>query len=100
MTREAIVSEVERCGVVAIIRMKEPAKVAGVVEAMLAGGVRVLEVTMTVPGAVELIRDLAKTLPRELILGAGTILDPETADRVIDAGATFLVSPVLRMPLI
>jgi 2-dehydro-3-deoxyphosphogluconate aldolase/(4S)-4-hydroxy-2-oxoglutarate aldolase len=99
-TREAVVAEIERCGVVAIIRMKEPGKVAAVVEALLEGGVRVLEVTMTVPGAVELIGQLASTLPPELVLGAGTVLDSETAERVIDAGARFLVSPVLRLPLI
>lgn len=100
MTREQIVAEVEACGVVAIIRMKDPGRVAGVVDALLAGGVRVLEVTMTVPGAIELIRGLAKSLPRELILGAGTVTDTETADRVIDAGARFLVSPVLRVPIV
>ena len=99
-TRTAVVAEVERCGVVAIIRMKDPGKVAAVVDALLAGGVRVLEVTMTVPGAVELIRGLASALPPELVLGAGTVVDSETAERVIDAGASFLVSPVLRLPVI
>jgi 2-dehydro-3-deoxyphosphogluconate aldolase/(4S)-4-hydroxy-2-oxoglutarate aldolase len=98
--RQAIVAEVERCGVVAIIRMKDPGKVAGVVDALLAGGVRVLEVTMTVPGAIELIRGLAASLPKELILGAGTVVDADTAERVIDAGAAFLVSPVMRLPVI
>jgi 2-dehydro-3-deoxyphosphogluconate aldolase/(4S)-4-hydroxy-2-oxoglutarate aldolase len=97
--REATVAEIERCGVVAIIRMKDPAKLTAVVDALLSGGVRALEVTMTVPGAVDLIRGLAKTLPSELVLGAGTVLDVETAERVIDAGARFLVSPVLRLEL-
>ena len=99
-SREAVVAEVERCGVVAIIRMKDPARLRAVVDALLAGGVRVLEVTMTVPGAIELIRTLASALPPELVLGAGTVVDVETADRVIDAGAGFLVSPVLRPSLI
>jgi 2-dehydro-3-deoxyphosphogluconate aldolase/(4S)-4-hydroxy-2-oxoglutarate aldolase len=98
--REEIVSAVERCGVVAIIRMKDANKVAAVVDALLEGGVRVLEVTMTVPGAVDLIRGLAPRMPPELVLGAGTVVDAETADRVIDAGAKFLVSPVLRLPVI
>ena len=100
MPTDTTVTEIERCGVIAIIQMKDPAKVAGVVDAMLAGGVRVLEVTMTVPGAVDLIRELSRTLPPELILGAGTVVDSETAERVIDAGARFLVSPVMRLPLI
>jgi 2-dehydro-3-deoxyphosphogluconate aldolase/(4S)-4-hydroxy-2-oxoglutarate aldolase len=99
-TRELTVAEIERCGVVAIIRMKDSGRVAEVVDALLTGGVRVLEVTMTVPGAVDLIRDLAPRLPPELTLGAGTVLDSETADRVIDAGAAFLVSPVLRLSII
>ncbi len=80
--------------------MKDPARLRAVVDALLAGGVRVLEVTMTVPGAIELIRTLASALPPELVLGAGTVVDVETADRVIDAGAGFLVSPVLRPSLI
>ena len=99
-SRETVVAEVERCGVVAIIRIKDPGRLTAVVEALLAGGVRVLEVTMTVPGAVELIRTLASTLPPDLVLGAGTVVDVETADRVIDAGAAFLVSPVLRLSLV
>jgi 2-dehydro-3-deoxyphosphogluconate aldolase/(4S)-4-hydroxy-2-oxoglutarate aldolase len=98
--REQVLAEVEQCGVVAIIRMKDPGKVAAVVDALLAGGVRVLEVTMTVPGAVGLIRGLARTLPPELVLGAGTVTDAGTAEQVIDAGAKFLVTPVLRRPVI
>jgi len=57
-------------------------------------------VTMTVPGAIELIRGLAAKLPPEFVLGAGTVTDTETAEKVIDAGARFLVSPVFRLPLI
>src|SRR3990172_1868482 len=70
--RKHVVSEVERCGVVAIIRMKDPGKLAGVVDALLAGGVRVLEGAMTVPGAGELVRGLAKTLPAGMGVGGGT----------------------------
>jgi len=99
-SRESTVAEVERCGVVAIIRMKDPGRLTAVVDALLAGGVRVLEVTMTVPGAIELIRELALLLPPQLVLGAGTVPDSETAERVIDAGAKFLVSPVCRLALI
>lgn len=98
--REAIVQEIERAGIVAVIRMKEPDKLRAVVDAIAAGGVRALEVTMTVPGAVELIRQLAPTLPPGFVLGAGTVLDAATALRVIDAGAQFVVSPVFRVPVI
>lgn len=99
-SRETIVKQIEDAGIVAVIRIREPEKLRAVVEAISEGGVRALEVTMTVPGAVELIRELAPTLPSGFVLGAGTVLDPETAARVIDAGATFVVSPVFRTPVI
>src|SRR5262245_57995556 len=98
--RETIVRTVEGCGVVAVIRMQDPTRLQAVVDALAAGGVRAFEVTMTVPGAVELIRGLAPTLREGFVLGAGTVLDPETAARVIDAGARFVVSPVLRPAVI
>lgn len=98
--REAIVQSIEQAGIVAVIRMKEPGKLRAVVDAIADGGIRALEVTMTVPGAVELIRQLAPTLPAGFILGAGTVLDGETVARVIDAGAQFVVSPVFRRSVI
>ncbi len=98
--REAIVAAIEREGIVAVIRIKEPQRLRAVVDAIAAGGVRALEVTMTVPGAVDLIRDLAPGLPDGFVLGAGTVLDAGTAVRVIDAGARFVVSPVLRRSVI
>jgi 2-dehydro-3-deoxyphosphogluconate aldolase/(4S)-4-hydroxy-2-oxoglutarate aldolase len=100
VTRQAIVQAVERAGVVAIIRMKDPSAIRGVVDALMEGGVRVLEVTMTVPGAVEVIRALAPTMPAEFILGAGTVTDALTAAHVIDAGAKFVVCPVFRPEII
>ena len=99
-TRETVVQEIEGAGIVAVIRIKEPEKLRAVVDAISEGGVRALEVTMTVPGAVDLIRQLAPTLPAGFVLGAGTVLDADTAARVIDAGATFVVSPVFRKPVI
>ncbi len=98
--RAAVVAEVENAGIVAIIRMKDPDKVRAVFEAIADGGVTVIEVTMSVPGAVELIRGLARDLPAGCVLGAGTVLDGETAQQVIDAGAAFVVSPVLRPEVI
>ena len=98
--RTDIVTAIEEAGVVAVIRLKEPDKLRAVVEAIGQGGIRAIEVTMTVPGAVELIRQLAPTMPPGFILGAGTVLDPETAQQVIDAGAQFVVSPVFRRGVI
>lgn len=98
--RAATVRAIEQFGIVAVIRLKDPARVRGVVDALAAGGVRALEVTMTVPRAVELIRELAPTMPDGFLLGAGTVTDVATARAVIDAGAAFIVGPVFRPDVI
>jgi 2-dehydro-3-deoxyphosphogluconate aldolase/(4S)-4-hydroxy-2-oxoglutarate aldolase len=95
-----LVAQVEQAGIVAVIRMKEPQKLRAVVDALAEGGIRALEITMTVPGAVELIRQLAPTLPAGVIFGAGTVLDADTVHQVVDAGARFIVSPVFRREVI
>lgn len=100
MSRLQVVQEIESSGVVAVIRLKEPAKLRAVVDALMEGGVTALEVTMTVPGAVGLIEGLARTLPGDFNLGAGTVLDPETARQVILAGAKFIVAPTLNLATI
>ncbi len=98
--RAATVRAIEQFGIVAVIRLKDPARVRGVVDALAAGGVRALEVTMTVPRAVDLIRELAPTMPDGFLLGAGTVTDAATARAVIDAGAEFIVGPVFRPDVI
>ena len=98
--RTTTARRLEQLGVVAVIRLKDPDKVRAVVDALAAGGVRALEVTMTVPRAVELIRELAPTMPEGFLLGAGTVTDAATAHAVIDAGASYIVSPVFRVEVI
>jgi 2-dehydro-3-deoxyphosphogluconate aldolase / (4S)-4-hydroxy-2-oxoglutarate aldolase len=98
--RSETVRQIEQLGIVAVIRLRDPGKLRAVVDAIVAGGVRALEVTMTVPGAVELIRGLAPTLPDGFLLGAGTVIDAATARAVIDAGAQFVISPVFRREVI
>lgn len=94
--RAATVSAIEACGAVAVIRMKEPEKLRAVVDALAEGGVRALEVTMTVPRAIQMIEALAPSLPEGFLIGAGTVLDPETARLAMLAGANFVVSPIFR----
>src|SRR5262249_17840963 len=94
--RAAIARAIEQLGVVAVIRLKDPDKLRAVVDALAAGGVRALEVTMTVPRAIDLIRELAPALPDGFLLGAGPVIDPATANAVIEAGARFVVGPVFR----
>jgi 2-dehydro-3-deoxyphosphogluconate aldolase/(4S)-4-hydroxy-2-oxoglutarate aldolase len=91
---------IEATGVVAIIRTKDPARVQDIVGALARGGVRVLEITMTVPGAIDAIREVSTSLPEGILLGAGTVLDADTAHRVLDAGAKFVVAPILDLDTI
>ena len=93
MTRTEAVRQIEETGVVAVIRLRAPDKLRAVIDALAEGGVRALEVTMSVPNAPELIREIAPGLSPEFLLGAGTVLDPETARQVILAGAQFVVGP-------
>ena len=98
--RIGIVRRLEAAGVVAVIRLSDGTALRAVADALAAGGVRALEVTMTVPRAAALIEELATALPPEFIVGAGTVLDAATAREVIAAGAQFIVSPVFRRPVL
>ena len=100
MSRTATVAQIQRDRVIAILRLANPAGAAPVIAALVAGGLTLIEITMTVPGALELIAATSRTLPAGVVLGAGTILDVETARRAIDAGARFIVSPVCRIALV
>ena len=100
MQRTDIVARIERERVVAVIRLEQADTLRTVIDALAAGGVRVFEVTMTVPRAIEMIGELAPTLPAGFLLGAGTVLDAETARLAILAGAQFVVGPVFRPEVI
>jgi 2-dehydro-3-deoxyphosphogluconate aldolase / (4S)-4-hydroxy-2-oxoglutarate aldolase len=98
--RRDVAAAIEEAGVIAVIRITTVDRVHAVVEALMAGGVRALEITMTVPGALDVIRELAAMLPPDILLGAGTVLDEQTASRAIEGGARFVVSPVFKPELI
>lgn len=99
-TRVDAVHAIEAAGVVAVVRLSDAELARDVALALAAGGVRAVEITMTVPRAVELIEQLTDTLPSKVLVGAGTVLDTATARDVIRAGARFVVSPVFRPALI
>ena len=80
-------------GIVAVIRARSGEQLVEVARALLSGGVDVMEVTFTVPGAVHVLERVADQLGDQILLGAGTVLDPETARAAILAGAEFIVSP-------
>ena len=83
-------------GIVAIVRAPSADEALRTVEAIHAGGLSVIEVTMTVPGALDVLEELSGKIGGKVLLGAGTVLDPETARACILAGAEFLVSPTLN----
>jgi 2-dehydro-3-deoxyphosphogluconate aldolase/(4S)-4-hydroxy-2-oxoglutarate aldolase len=91
---------IERIGLIPVLRAKSVAQGRAVVEAMIAGGVTVVEVTMTVPGAVDLLKELKKAYGDKLLLGSGTVTTADQAQATIDAGAEFVVSPSLHPEVI
>lgn len=87
-------------GIIAIMRASNPERLMAAAEAILVGGVRAIEVTMTTPGALDVIRGAAEIFQGRLLFGAGSVLDAETARTAILAGADFIVSPILNLDLI
>ncbi|SMB93497.1 2-keto-3-deoxy-phosphogluconate aldolase [Thermanaeromonas toyohensis ToBE] len=89
------------CGIVAVVRAEGPEQALKIAEAIKAGGVEAIEIALTVPGAIDVIRELARAYRNgEILIGAGTVLDAETARAAILAGAEFLVSPCLNLDMI
>ena len=89
-----------KSGVVAVVRMNEAVSLRRAAEAVVAGGVGSFEVTLTTPGAIDSVRDLASAKIPGCLVGAGTVLDAKTANEAIDAGARFIVSPTLEPDVI
>lgn len=90
----SIVAAIEAEGVVAVIRMHDPQRLAPVLEAVVEGGVRAIEITMTVPGALDQIADTHARFGADIILGVGSVRDSAGARAAVDAGARFVVSPI------
>lgn len=91
---------IERVGLIPVLRAKNVKQGRALVDAMMAGGVTVVEVTMTVPGAVDLLKELKKEYGAKLLLGSGTVTTADQAQATIDAGAEFVVSPSLHPDVI
>jgi len=87
-------------GLIPVIRVASAAEAIDVADAIKEGGVTVIEITMSVPGALDTIKELTKKYKDDIIMGAGTILDPETGRAALLAGAQFLVTPTLNLDLI
>lgn len=100
MSRETDLQRVVDCGIVAVVRFSEPGPLVDVMKALADGGVTVAEVTFTVPNAIDVIREARRQLGDRVLLGAGTVLDSETARAAILAGAEFIVAPTVNVDVI
>jgi 2-dehydro-3-deoxyphosphogluconate aldolase / (4S)-4-hydroxy-2-oxoglutarate aldolase len=100
MSRIEDLNRVLKTGIVAIIRAPSSDQLVAVAAALFEGGIDVIEVTFTVPGALEILAAVKKELGDRVLLGAGTVLDPETARAALLAGAEFIVSPSLNLDVI
>jgi 2-dehydro-3-deoxyphosphogluconate aldolase/(4S)-4-hydroxy-2-oxoglutarate aldolase len=96
----SVVDRIRQIGIIPVVRATSSDEALAAVEAIRAGGISVLEITMTVPGAVKIIRTLTRQLGDEALIGAGTVLDSEGARECVDAGARFIVSPALDVETI
>lgn len=100
MDKIQIIQKIEETGLVPVVRAASSDEAMRVIDAIKEGGVSVLEITMTVPGAVKVIEEVVAKYGSEATVGAGTVLDPETARACILAGAQFVVSPALNLETI
>lgn len=100
LTREEQYNLIEEVGVIAIVRADSSEELIDVVGAIKAGGINIIEITMTTPNALQTIADVSQKYRSEVLVGVGSVLDAETARAAILAGAEFVVSPVLKSDVI
>jgi 2-dehydro-3-deoxyphosphogluconate aldolase/(4S)-4-hydroxy-2-oxoglutarate aldolase len=100
MSGQDTLGRIARTGIIPVVRAASGEEALAVVNAIRAGGIDVIELTMTVPGAVDVIRELVRTCGGDVVVGAGTVLDAETARACMLAGARFIVSPIVDEPTI
>ena len=97
---QSVVDRIRQIGVIPVVRARSSDEALAAVEAIRAGGIPILEMTLTVPGAIRIIAELTRRLGDDALIGAGTVLDADAARACIDAGARFVVSPALDIPTI
>jgi len=100
MEKREVFNRMAAEGLIPVIRVTSASEAIDVADAIKEGGVHLIEITMSVQGALDVIRELAKKYKDEIIMGAGTVLDPETGRAALLAGAQFIVSPTLNLDLI
>ena len=100
MERDEILKSIIESGAVAVIRLSDASKLIKIAEAIYKGGISAIEITMTVPNALNLIEKLNQELGSFIQLGVGSVLDAETAKQAIEAGAKYVVSPIFKKEII
>jgi 2-dehydro-3-deoxyphosphogluconate aldolase/(4S)-4-hydroxy-2-oxoglutarate aldolase len=100
MGKAEVLKRIEEVGVIPVVRAASSDQAIAVAEAISEGGIPLLEITMTVPGAVSVITEISKRYGNEVLVGAGTVLDPGAARACIEAGAQFIISPSLNLKTI
>lgn len=100
MERQTILDRILSEKLIPVVRVERAEQALEVAKALLQGGSHIIEITMTVPGATEVIKELSKSLPKDVYIGAGTVLNPKMASVAVEAGAQFLVSPSLNVHVI
>ncbi|MGA8151909.1 MAG: bifunctional 4-hydroxy-2-oxoglutarate aldolase/2-dehydro-3-deoxy-phosphogluconate aldolase [Terriglobales bacterium] len=100
MTIDEVIRRIGEIGIVPVVRAATVEDATRAVEAISAGGIPIAEITMTVPNAVAVIRDVARQYGRDVLIGAGTVTTPQQAESCLAAGAEFIVSPGLSLPVL
>src|SRR4030042_468866 len=100
MEKREVLNRMVSEGLIPVIRVTSAQEAIDVADAIKEGGVTFIEITMSVQGAIDVIKDLTKKYKDEIVMGAGTVLDPETGRAALLAGAQFIVSPVLNLDLV
>lgn len=98
--KEGVLHRIRSEGLIPVVRISSAEEALGAAEALRKGGASVVEITMSVPGALRVVEELRLRFGDEVVVGAGTVLDPETARSAILAGARFIVSPTLNRKLV
>lgn len=100
MNKQKVINEIESSKVVAVVRLPDSSLFEPVAQAIYDGGIRAIEITMTVPGALSALEQAIPRLPSGLVFGVGSVLDAKTVNKAVNTGASFVVSPVMKKEII
>src|SRR6476659_5591352 len=100
MDKTQVIKTIKDIGIIPVVRATSADEAMRAIDAIREGGISVLEITMTVPGAIKVIEQVSNRYGKDAVVGAGTVLDPEIAEACVSSGAQFVVSPALNLETI